>query len=391
MTPDELDLLLAEELSGREKSHQLRRRISLRSIDSTHVQIDGKILVNFGGNNYLGLTHHPAVIQAMARTAASAGVGSGASGLVSGYTLQHASAEAAIAKWKGAQSAVLLPSGYQANLAAVQTLNAAASKKGARFLIDKLAHASLIDAVLATKAPMRVFPHNHLGKLRRLLADGGENSLDVVITESIFSMDGDAADLPRIVELKRERPFILLLDEAHGSGVYGGGGAGYAAEIGLGGAVDISVATFSKAIGCVGGAVCASRRFCEAIVNFGRAYIYSTSVPAPVAAAIEAAIGVMREEPARQRRLRELARTVRARLLAAGLKLPHGDSPIVPIILGDEAAALAAARRLWDRGLLAPAIRPPSVPCASSRLRVTLSCDHTDVEIEKLIDAVSSR
>jgi 8-amino-7-oxononanoate synthase len=256
---------------------------------------------------------------------------------------------------------------------------------GVRFLIDKLAHASLIDAVRVTQSAMRVFPHNHMVKLRRLLEQADTRQLQVVLAESIYSMDGDAADLKGIAELKSRQPFVLLLDEAHGSGVYGPGGAGLAAEMRLQQTVDISIVTLSKAIGCAGGAVCCSTLFRDAILNFGRAYVYSTSVPPVIAACVQAALQVMRDEPQRQMRVRELARRVRAELAAAGTRVPAGDSPIIPIVLGSEEAALNAAGRLRRDRLLVVAVRPPTVPPRSSRLRVTLSCDHSDDEVEQLI------
>jgi 7-keto-8-aminopelargonate synthetase-like enzyme len=232
----------------------------------------------------------------------------------------------------------------------------------------------------------RVFPHNHLEKLRRLLAGAEKNTLQVVVTESIFSMDGDAADLAGIAKLKKEFPFLLLLDEAHGSGVYGPSGAGYAAECGLADIVDLTVVTLSKAIGCSGGAVCASQAFCEAIVNFGRPYIFSTAIPPAICAGVEAAIGVMGDEPHRQRRVRELAQRVRAGL-NLGQDVPPHDSPILPIILGEESLAIQAAEQLMQQGILAVAVRPPTVPRGTSRLRLTLSSDHTDEEVERLIAA----
>src|SRR5439155_926091 len=193
-----------------------------------------------------------------------------------------------------------------------------------RFLLDKLVHASLLDAVRASGAVMRVFPHNHLGKLRRLLEDAEPSQMQVVVTESIFSMDGDAADLRGFAAIKKQLPFVLLLDEAHGSGVYGPNGAGYAAECGLSEIVDVSIVTLSKALGCIGGAVCGSHAFCDALLNLGRAYIYSTSIPPMVAAAAQAAVEVCRDEPQRQARLRELARFVRSEISQAA-----GDSPII--------------------------------------------------------------
>ena len=188
--------------------------------------------------------------------------------MISGYTALHRAAEEAIAAWKGAQASVLLPSGYQANFAAIQTLAAVAQDRGGvRFILDKLVHASLVDAVRATGAAMRIFPHNHLGKLRRLLEESDRGQMQVVVTESIFSMDGDAADLRGLAEIKKDLPFVLLLDEAHASGVYGPGGAGYAAECGLQAIVDVSIVTMSKALGCVGGAVCCLAKFLRGAVE----------------------------------------------------------------------------------------------------------------------------
>jgi 7-keto-8-aminopelargonate synthetase-like enzyme len=254
-----------------------------------------------------------------------------------------------------------------------------------RFLLDKLAHASLLDAVRGSGAQWRIFPHNHVAKLARLLSETDRDELQVVVTESIFSMDGDAGDLSGIVKLKEKHNFVLLVDEAHASGVYGAGGCGYAGEIGVSGAVDISVITLSKAAGCIGGAVCASEEFCQMVLNTGRAYVYSTSPPPPIASAIETAIAVMRDEPPRQLRVREIARDVRSQLRTAGFNLPNGDSPIIPIILGSESTALKAAEKLCAAGLLIAAVRPPTVARGTSRLRVTLSCEHTDSEISLLI------
>jgi 8-amino-7-oxononanoate synthase len=371
--------LINAALNERSANRTRRMRRPVAVLDQTHLQVDGRRLVNFASNNYLGLTHHPRVIAAFQTAVQHYGVGSGAAPLVSGHTDAHESAESALAAWKGTESAVMLSSGYAANLAAVQTLAAVAGP--ARFLIDKLAHASLIDAVRAVSSNFRVFPHNHLPKLRRLLQEADPNLQQVVVTESIFSMDGDAADLAGIAALKREFPFFLLLDEAHGSGVYGPGGSGYANELGLGHAVDLTVVTLSKAIGCIGGAICASQIMCEAVVNFGRPYVFSTAMPAAVAAAVEAAIGVMRDEPYRQQRVRALA---------SSLRRSGFDSPIIPIIIGDERAALDAAENLKAQGLLVVAVRPPTVPRGTSRLRVTLSADHSDAQVQQLKIALAA-
>lgn len=387
MPSDDLDKLLTARLAALDQQHLIRRRQMISSPDATHFEIQGRRYINFASNNYLGLTHHPRILDAARAALTIHGFGSGAAPLVSGYSPEHAAAEGAIAQWKGAEAAVLLPSGFQANHAAVGTLAAVTTAAGrsVRFLIDKLAHASLIDAVRAAGAPFRVFPHNGISKLARLLREAAPDQLQVVVTESIFSMDGDAADLAALAQLKRDHPFILLLDEAHGSGVYGAAGAGYAAELGLTKAIDLSIVTLSKALGGVGGAVCGSRHFCDAVVNFARPYLFSTSLPPAVAAAAVAAIQVLRDEPWRQERVRALARRVRDELTAAGLQIPAGDSPIIPIIFGSEESSLAASKTLQEQGLLVVAIRPPTVPRGTSRLRVTLSSEHTDAEVGHLI------
>jgi 8-amino-7-oxononanoate synthase len=387
MNSDQFQSLLQSDLVHRRDLHLLRERRVFVPVDATHVKFGERTLVNFASNDYLGLTHHRRVIDAMTTAAQSHGTGAGAAGLITGYTDLHAAAEKRIATWKGTEASVLLSSGYQANHAAVQTLAAIAEASGRpiRFLLDKLSHASLLDAVRATFAEYRVFPHNQLSKLQRLLESAPAEQIQVVVTESIFSMDGDAADLAGLAALKAKQPFLLLLDEAHGAGVFGEAGSGYANEAGFAGLADVTIATLSKAAGVVGGAVCASVDFCRALVNHGRAYIYSTAVPAPVASAAISAIEVMRDEPQRQRRVRELARRVRE-----ALNIPGVVSPIVPIILGEEQAALAAAARLLDAGMLVIAVRPPTVPRGSSRLRVTLSSEHTDAEVDQLIDVVKS-
>ena len=377
-------------LSELQQSELYRSHRVVTHLDATHVLWEGRRYVNFASNDYLGLTHHPRVIRAAADAIAREGAGSAASALVTGYGPTHASAEQHIARWKGTESCVLLPSGYQANHAALQTFAAigAKTRSGIRFLLDKLCHASLIDAIRAAGADFRIFPHDGIDKVRRLLAQAEPGQLQVVVTESIFSMDGDAADLLAIARLKGEHPFMLLLDEAHASGVYGRAGAGLAEELGLSTHVDVTIVTLSKSIGCAGGAVCGSQVFCDALVNLGRAYIFSTSLAPAMAAAADAAISVMQDEPQRQQRVRQFARQVRQELRDMPWPLAPGDSPVIPLVLGSAAAALKAAEHLISQGLMVIAIRPPSVPKGASRLRITLSSEHTDEEIARLLAVV---
>jgi 8-amino-7-oxononanoate synthase len=392
MSFNDWEHLARQTLDGLRHSQKFRSRKIIEPIDATHVLLDGRRVTNFASNDYLGLSHHLAVIQAEIDACTRYGAGSGAAPLITGFGPAHELAESRIAQWKGVERAVLLPSGYQANHAAVQTISVIATSHGkkVRFLLDKLCHASLIDAVRASGADFRVFPHNHLAKLSRLLAEAVGAQLQVVVTESIFSMDGDAADLHGLAALKQKYELLVLLDEAHSSGIYGESGRGLPAELGLEHVADVNIVTLSKAVGCAGGAVCASATFCESLVNFARPFIFSTSIPPATVAGAAAAIDVMAAEPWRQRRVRDLARRVRSELAAQGFRLPPGDSPIIPIILGNETAALEAAAQLLENGVLTLAIRPPTVAPGSSRLRVTLSSEHTDDEIAALVAATQS-
>lgn len=383
------DPLIEGELNRLKNSHLFRERHVSRPIDATHIERNGRVLINFASNSYLGLTHHPRVIAAATEALQRDGAGSGAAPLISGYNPAHAELEKTIATWKGTEAAVILPSGYQANFALIQTAAAIGELgKGARFLIDKLSHASLIDAVQQSDAPFRVFPHNGLNKLRRLLEDAPADQLQVVVTESIFSMDGDAADLEGLVRLKTEFQFMLLLDEAHATGVFGPSGNGLAAECGVTGDVEASVITFSKSLGTAGAAVCGSNLFCQMLVNHARAYLFSTSPPPASMAATQASIEVIQNEPQRIARLSNITGHMREAIGQMGFDIPDGESPIIPLIFATEEASLAAAHQMEENGLLAVAIRPPTVPRGSSRLRITLCCEHTDSDLQRLCECL---
>jgi 8-amino-7-oxononanoate synthase len=388
--------LAARAMAERSAASLRRERRPIRPIDATRLERDGRKLVNFSGNDYLGLAHDARVAEAIMRAARENRVGSGSAALVVGYTDAHRRAERALAAWKGVDDAVLLPSGYQANVAAIQSLAAIAAGAGRkpRFLVDKLVHASLIDAVRSTETELRVFPHNGLAKLARLLDDVGEkpgaDRLDVVVTESIFSMDGDRADLAGIVALRRQGArFALVVDEAHATGLYGPAGAGLVAELGLTGDVDLGIATFSKAAGVIGGAVYGPSTMVDAVVNLGRAYLYTTAVPPLIGDAVAASIEAMRDADDRRARLRANVDRLRAGIARLQLATIEGDSPIVPAILGDAARTLDASRRLAEAGHLVIAVRPPTVAPGTSRLRITVNSEHTVEQVDGLLDALT--
>ena len=361
---------------------------SLREMDSPQqptVELAGKKLINFSSNDYLGLATEPALREAAKAAIDQYGVGAGASRLVCGTLSPHVRLEEKLAEFKRTEAALTFSSGYAT---ALGTLGALCQKDDV-IILDKLAHASLIDGARLSGAHVRVFPHNHMGKLESHLAWARDNFPEarvVVVTESVFSMDGDWALLAEIVELKRRFGALLLLDEAHAVGVIGAHGRGLAEQLGLAGAVDIHMGTLSKALGVSGGYVCGGRQLIELLVNRARSFIYSTAPSPAVAAAGCAAVEWMLSAAGEKRR-----QQLRQNLAQFASEMPplfSGErkvqSAIVPVIVGKAEAALEAAQLLADKGFLVPAIRFPTVARDAARLRVTLSARHTPRQISGL-------
>jgi len=379
-----------EDALGARASQSLRRSLQTVRVDGRHVIADGAKLINLAGNDYLALSSHPTLKAAAMDAVQRFGVGAGASRLVTGHQPAHVSAERAFAAFKHAEAALLCPTGYMANLAALTAL----ADTNDVICIDKLCHASLIDAAAASGATVRVFPHRGYDKLRRLLERSADRRRRFIVTDSIFSMDGTTADLPRLCQLRDAHEAILVIDEAHGTGVLGAEGSGLAEAQGVADAMDVVVSTASKALGGLGGVITARRVVIDSIVNHGRSFIYTTAVPPVQAACVEAAVGVLRDEPERRQRLQQISRRVREALQACGWSSvgwlePHGacDTPILPLVVGSAEAALALASQLRDRGFHAPAIRPPTVPDGRSRVRISLRCDLSDDDVARLIEA----
>ena len=368
------------------RSRSLLRK--LRTIDSPQqpaMEFAGRKLVNFSSNDYLGLATEPALRDAAKAAIDQYGVGSGASRLVCGSLTPHMLLEERLAEFKHTEAALTFSSGYAT---ALGTLGALLRKDDVAIL-DKLSHASLIDGAKLSGATVRVFPHNHLGKLESLLKWSRENHPDgrvVVVTESVFSMDGDWAALAEIVEIKKRYGAMLLLDEAHAVGVIGKHGRGLADQLGLAGEVDIHMGTMSKALGGSGGYVAGGRRLIELLVNRARSFIYSTA-PSPAAAAAATAAIEFMLSPAGEKRRQMLRANLShfadamPRFFANGRKI---QSAIIPIVIGDAQAAVEASQLLADKGFFVPAIRHPTVPRDTARLRVTLSARHTPKQIDAL-------
>ena len=349
------------------------------------VDIAGKQLINFSSNDYLGLANDARLREAASKAIEEFGVGAGASRLISGTQSPHLQLERALAKWKGTEAGLSFSSGYAAALGTIPAL----VEKGDIVVLDKLCHASLIDGAKLSGATLRVFPHNHLGKLKRLLEWARQKNSTAriwIITESVFSMDGDRAPLREIVDLKTRYDAQLFLDEAHAVGVIGGNGRGLAADEGLSSQIDVQMGTLSKALGVFGGYVCGSRILIEWLINRARSFIFSTAPPAPLAAAAKAALDFLSSSEGEERR-QKLWRNIRT--LGDGLSL-RPVSAIVPWIVGDERAALAAAEKLQGEGFLVPAIRYPTVAKGSARLRITISAAHETPQIRALALAIVS-
>ena len=374
-------------------SDQLRQRTAtglrriLREVASPQgprVTVAGRELLCFASNNYLALAAHPRVVAAVQQAAAEWGWGGGAAPLIVGHMSPHARLERRLADFEGTEAALLCSTGYQANLAAVRSLAA----RGDVVLLDKLNHASIIDAARGSGATVRVYPHGDLGKLERLLARTASARRRVIVTDTLFSMDGDFADLCRLVELKERYDALLCVDEAHATGVWGQGGRGAADMMGVADRIDVTVGTLSKALGGIGGFIAASQPIIDWVIQSAGAFIYSTALPPPACAAAEAALDVVADEPDRRERLHARANELREALRAQGWQLGDSESQIVPILVGDADRAMRLSAALEAEGILVPAIRPPTVPRGRSRLRVSVCSEHETADIRRLVDAL---
>jgi len=354
----------------------------LRLVESAQgpvVKVDGREMINFSSNDYLGLADSEPLRAAMQDGVSRYGVGSGASRLVCGTMKPHHDLEAALAAFKRTEAALTFSSGYATAMGTIPALMG----QGDTIILDKLCHASLVDAARLSGATIRVFPHNHLGKLEKLLQTGTGRVL--IVTESIFSMDGDRCPLAEIVALKERHGAWLMLDEAHAVGVIGPQGRGLAAELGLEGQVELQMGTLSKAIGLSGGYLAASRQVIDWLINRARSFIYSTAPPPAIAHAALVCIGEILPDKEGDNRRASLWQN-----LAQLRPDPLPTSAIVPWIIGDEQKAMAISARLRESGLLIPAIRYPTVARGSARLRITCTAAHTQAQIESLLQALAA-
>ncbi|MFJ3077853.1 8-amino-7-oxononanoate synthase [Pseudomonas sp. NPDC087029] len=375
---------LAARLAERRAADLYRQRPLLESPQGPQVVVDGQPLLAFCSNDYLGLANHPEVIKAWQAGAERWGVGGGASHLVIGHSTPHHAVEEALADLTGRPRALLFSTGYMANLGAITALVG----QGDTVLQDRLNHASLLDGGLLSGARFSRYLHNDAASLATRLEKATGNTL--VVTDGVFSMDGDLADLPALAKAARARDAWLMVDDAHGLGTLGDQGGGVVEHFGLGVEdVPVLIGTLGKACGTAGAFVAGSEDLIEALVQFARPYIYTTSQPPALACATLKSLELLRRETWRREHLAALIGQFRQGAEQIGLQLMDSPTPIQPILVGDSAKALRLSRMLRERGLLVTAIRPPTVPAGSARLRVTLSAAHSQAQVQLLLNALA--
>jgi 8-amino-7-oxononanoate synthase len=376
---------IQQELESLEAQH-LRRRLQVIEavLPGGKVRVGGQELLNLSSNDYLGLAQDARLIRASQEAAARWGAGSTASRLIVGTLALHQEVEEEVAAWKGTGRAVLFNTGYMANVGVI----AALVGKGDVILSDKLNHASIIDGMRLSGAAFYRYAHRDLDHLETLLKKQGEARRVLIVTDSVFSVDGDVAPLSELVALKERYGAWLMIDEAHATGVFGAKGAGLAEAAGLTERIEVHLGTFSKALGSFGAYVAGSAPLIELLHNRARSFIYSTALPPAVLGAMQAGLAIVRQEPFRRAYLLEQASRFRGRLREAGLDTLDSETQIMPVWVGDNHRSLEFAVRLRQAGLMGVAIRPPTVPPGGARLRLSLSAAQEAVDLARAADII---
>lgn len=380
------DTALARALSERKQQQRYRSRRELQSAQSSRVSLDGTSLINFCSNDYLGLANHPEIVERFQRAASELGVGSGASHLVCGHSVEHHQLELELAEFCGRDRALVFSTGYMANLGVITAL---LGKSDAVFE-DKLNHASLLDGGLSSAAAFTRYRHGDLDDLeRRLEKSSAEKRL--IVSDGVFSMDGDTAPLSDLSNLAKRHNAWLMVDDAHGFGCMGKTGGGLAQVEGLTqDQLPVLVGTFGKAFGTFGAFVTGSETLIETLIQFARTYIYTTALPPAVAAATRESLRIVHSANDRREKLKALQLQLKKGCEALDLNLMPSDSPIQPLMLGADADALALSERLKELGFWVSAIRPPTVPEGSARLRITLCANHDEEQLDALLRALDA-
>ena len=371
---------ISDELSKIKESGLYRELKVVGNAQDTRIDIEGKTYLSFCSNNYLGLANHPSVIEAVKKAVDEYGWGACASRLVSGNMTLHEALEKEISRFKRKDAAIVFPTGYMANLGVISSLVSG----GDLVISDKLNHASIIDGCRLSGADFRVYAHCNMEKLETILKKTSKYNRKLIVTDSVFSMDGDLAPLPDIVRIAKKYNAMVMVDEAHGTGVFGENGRGVVEYFNLDNEVDVVMGTLSKAIGSLGGYVCGDDDLISYLRNKARPFMYTTALPPAVCAASIASINLIQEDPSLREVLWNNVCCIKERLGLLGIDMISSQSQIIPLLIGDTQKAVDISKLLYERGVLIPAIRPPTVPANSSRLRMTVMSSHTQDDLESL-------
>ena len=377
---------IQDELQALKSASLFRRLRSVAGDQGPTLMVDGREVLNFSSNNYLGLANHPAMGKAAIDAIGRYGCGSGASRLISGNMNLHEELEAKLAELKATEAALVFNSGFQANVGIIPTLVG----DGDVVFSDALNHASIIDGCRLSRAKIVVYRHCDVEQLEQGLKLMSASSRKLIVTESLFSMDGDEAPLKQIVELSEKYDAMIMVDEAHATGVYEPDGAGLVSQLGLGERVLVQMGTLGKALGGFGAYVAGSAMLRELLINRCRSFIFTTSLPPAVMAMGIAALELIKHEPERRRVLRDNCARLRSGLTKLGYSLGDSRSQILPLLIGDANECMRLSGRLLDRGVFAQGIRPPTVPPGTSRLRITLMATHTPDQIDRALEVFAS-
>ncbi len=378
--------ILADRLAELEQRGLSRRLRLVEGAQAGRVRLDGREVLMLSSNNYLGLANHPALTQAAQAALERCGCGAGASRLISGSMELHHELEARLACLKHTQAALVFPTGYQANVGTLSAL----MEPGDTILSDALNHASIIDGCRLSRASTLVFRHNDVDHVAELLASCSGTGQRLIVTDSVFSMDGDIAPLAELSRLARRYDAWLMVDEAHATGVFGPHGGGVVEELGLSAAIEIQMGTLGKALGGFGAYVAGSRQLIDWLVNRARSFVYTTALPPSVAATAVAALDIVAQEPQRRRQLWDNTAFLAEQLAGLGYSLSQTRSQILPLIIGDAGQTMALAAALLERGIFAQGIRPPTVPVGTSRIRVTPMATHTRQDMQDAVEAFAA-
>jgi len=375
---------ISDELKNIKEAGLYRKLNVVGSAQGTYLKINGREYLSFCSNNYLGLANNPLVVKAVKDAVEKYGWGAGASRLVSGNMELHEALEDEISRFKGKEASIVFSTGYMANIGAISSL----VSKGDLVICDKLNHASIIDGCRLSGADFRVYPHCDIEKLENILRKSAKYSHKLIVTDTVFSMDGDLAPLPDIVRIASKYKAMVMVDEAHGTGVFGEKGSGVVEHFNLSKKINIVMGTLSKAVGSMGGYVSGEAGLIDFLRNKARSFMYTTALPPAVCAASIAGIKLIQKDHSLRTSLWHNVRYLNVKLKLLNFNVISSESPIIPILIGDAKKAVNVSKFLHKEGILIPAIRPPTVPARSSRLRMTVMSTHTKEDMERLLDVL---